>query len=310
MKNQIFIFLILAVNISAYSQWDSTQIGKVTTTDNVGIGTSSPNIWFQNHVVEINNSRPVLSLKSLGTLGTIVFTNSAVNSSNHHGEFHMNHSYSSVDPSKSRLSFGTYPGGSALAMLSNGNVGIGTAEPTSDLEISKDGESTYLRIDADVAKQAAIEFSKDGSQEWIIYQPGSSEDLRIYDTDGVSDAVMTFKTGGYVGIGTTNPDSKLAVKGTIHSEEVKVDLNVPAPDYVFEPDYELRTLKETKEYIIKNKHLPEIPSAAEIGENGIDLGDMNMRLLKKIEELTLYQIELMEKLEEQQKRIERLEEKD
>jgi hypothetical protein len=58
-------------------------------------------------------------------------------------------------------------------------------------------------------------------------------------------------------------------------------------------------LKEIKDYITHNKHLPEIPSAAEIGENGIDLGDMNIRLLKKIEELTLYQIELLEQLEKQ-----------
>ena len=105
---------------------------------------------------------------------------------------------------------------------------------------------------------------------------------------------------------------KLTVKGSIHSEGVKVDLNVPAPDYVFEPDYELRTLKEIKKYITENKHLPEIPSAVEIDKNGINLGDMNMRLLKKIEELTLYQIELLErleKLETENSRIDELENK-
>jgi len=74
--------------------------------------------------------------------------------------------------------------------------------------------------------------------------------------------------------------------------------NINVPDYVFESDYQLLSLKETKAYITENKHLPEIPSATEIGENGIDLGDMNMRLLKKIEELTLYQIELLERLEQ------------
>ncbi|MDN5213021.1 hypothetical protein QQ020_13220 [Fulvivirgaceae bacterium BMA12] len=102
---------------------------------------------------------------------------------------------------------------------------------------------------------------------------------------------------GNVGIGTSNPLSKLSVDGVIRSTEVKVLADITVPDYVFEPDYKLRTLKETKEYIRENKHLPEIPSAAEIEKNGIDLGDMNMKLLKKIEELTLYQIELMERLE-------------
>ena len=72
---------------------------------------------------------------------------------------------------------------------------------------------------------------------------------------------------------------------------------IGAPDYVFEEDYNLRTLEATKAYIEENKHLPEIPSAAEMEANGIDLGDMNMRLLKKIEELTLYQIELLERIE-------------
>ena len=99
--------------------------------------------------------------------------------------------------------------------------------------------------------------------------------------------------------------TELIVDGRISSEEVKVEV-INGPDYVFEPDYELRSLSETKEYIIKNKHLPEIPSASEMENNGIDLGDMNMRLLKKIEELTLYQIELMEEMEKMKKELQRI----
>lgn len=114
---------------------------------------------------------------------------------------------------------------------------------------------------------------------------------------------------GNVGIGTANPRSKLSVNGMIRSTEIKVLADITVPDYVFEPDYELRTLKETKAYIRKNKHLPEIPSAAEIAKNGIDLGDMNMRLLKKIEELTLYQIELMERLEATEAAYRKMEDK-
>jgi hypothetical protein len=96
---------------------------------------------------------------------------------------------------------------------------------------------------------------------------------------------------GNVGIGTTSPDEKLTVNGTIHSIEVKVTPSVPTPDYVFEPDYKLTSLEELKAYVDKNHHLPEIPSAKEIEKNGIQLGDMNMKLLKKVEELTLYLIE-------------------
>ena len=110
-------------------------------------------------------------------------------------------------------------------------------------------------------------------------------------------------------------NNELVVDGRIRSEEVKVEV-INAPDYVFDPDYKLRTLKETRQFIKENKHLPEIPSAKEMHANGIELGDMNMRLLKKIEELTLYQIDLLEKLKEQDKqlqeqksRIEKLENK-
>ena len=110
-----------------------------------------------------------------------------------------------------------------------------------------------------------------------------------------------------VGIGTSFPDELLTVNGKIHSKEVRVDLNIPGPDYVFESDYKLRTLDETKQYISENKHLPEIPSAKDMEANGVELGDMNMKLLKKIEELTLYIIEQNERLEKAEKRIEELE---
>lgn len=97
---------------------------------------------------------------------------------------------------------------------------------------------------------------------------------------------------GNVGIGTTTPDSKLTVKGNIHAEEVKVDLSVPGPDYVFKENYDLRSLEEVQNYIKEHGHLPNIPSAKEMETNGIQLGKMNMRLLEKIEELTLYVIQL------------------
>jgi hypothetical protein len=108
---------------------------------------------------------------------------------------------------------------------------------------------------------------------------------------------LTTLQNGYVGIGTTSPDSKLTVNGTIHSKEVKVDLSVPAPDYVFEKEYKLPSLEEIKNYIDENKHLPDVPSAKEMEANGVELGEMNMLLLKKVEEMTLYLIELKEENE-------------
>jgi hypothetical protein len=109
---------------------------------------------------------------------------------------------------------------------------------------------------------------------------------------------------GNVGVGTTAPDEKLTVKGKIHAQEVKVDLLGPlVPDYVFANDYKLKTLQEVEAYIKQNSHLPEIPSAQEIEKNGLMLAEMNMALLKKMEEMTLYMIEQEKRLNAQSTEI-------
>ncbi len=97
---------------------------------------------------------------------------------------------------------------------------------------------------------------------------------------------------GNVGIGTTAPDAPLTVKGHIHAQEVTVDLNgAVAPDYVFYDDYALRSLEEVQRYIDLHGHLPNIPSAKEMETEGVHLKTMNLKLLEKIEELTLYVME-------------------
>jgi len=104
-----------------------------------------------------------------------------------------------------------------------------------------------------------------------------------------------------IGTAADDPDYKLTVKGKIHVQEVKVDLEgAIMPDYVFEKEYELNTLEEVQEYINKEGHLPNIPSAAEVEESGINLKEMNLKLLEKIEELTLYTIEQQEEIKKQQ----------
>ena len=99
---------------------------------------------------------------------------------------------------------------------------------------------------------------------------------------------------GNIGIGTEAPGSyKLAVEGKIGAREIKVTLQNPWPDYVFEKKADLRQLADLESFIIKNKHLPGIPSAKEVKETeGIELGEMNRKLLEKIEEFTQYVIEL------------------
>ncbi len=185
----------------------------------------------------------------------------------------------------------------------DGKTGIGTTAPSTTLYVKHLTDQIVSTFESgDPGNYINITDSNSGTfgamigviGDDLLLSPNNVERLRIVSSSG------------NVGIGTTNPLSKLSVNGHIRATEVKVLANVSVPDYVFESNYELRTLKDTKEFIVKNKHLPEIPSAAEIEENGIELGDMNMRLLKKIEELTLYQIELMEQMEEMKKELQDL----
>ncbi|NDV69241.1 hypothetical protein [Dysgonomonas sp. 25] len=116
---------------------------------------------------------------------------------------------------------------------------------------------------------------------------------------------MRIAPNGNVGIGMTNPTHKLDVNGTIHAKEVKIDNNGWA-DFVFETGYKLPTLSEVEAHIQEHKRLPEIPSEAEVKEKGVDVGEMQVKLLQKVEELTLYVIELEKKLQKQDATIQEL----
>ena len=117
----------------------------------------------------------------------------------------------------------------------------------------------------------------------------------------IADAKVVFSSNGRVGIGTTNPDEKLTVNGNIHAE--KVIVSGVSADFVFEDDYNLRPLNEVESFIDKNGHLPEIPSANEVETKGIELAEMNAKLLQKIEELTLYMIKQDKRIAELEKKI-------
>lgn len=115
---------------------------------------------------------------------------------------------------------------------------------------------------------------------------------------GIWRKILVENTAGNVGIGTDVPKEKLSVNGKIRAQEVKVE-TANWPDYVFTDEYQLPTLKETAEFIEKNKHLPGVPKAAEVEENGLSLGEMNKILMQKVEELTLHLIEKDKKIEKQ-----------
>jgi hypothetical protein len=111
---------------------------------------------------------------------------------------------------------------------------------------------------------------------------------------------MTIRENGFVGIGTENPQSLLAVNGKVSAKEVEVTLSGWS-DFVFASDYTLRPLSEVESFINTNKHLPDVPSEAQVLENGMNVGEMSATLLQKIEELTLYIIDLNKRIAELEK---------
>jgi hypothetical protein len=127
-------------------------------------------------------------------------------------------------------------------------------------------------------------------------------ETRIY----FSGSGNSYINSGNFGIGVTNPQNKLDVNGTIHAREVKVDLTGWS-DFVFHPSYQLKPLTEVEQFIKTNGHLQDIPSAAEVEQNGVNVGEMQTKLLQKVEELTLYVIEKDKEISEQKKILEKLE---
>jgi hypothetical protein len=147
--------------------------------------------------------------------------------------------------------------------------------------------------------------SSSGTKNMVsFFGTDSDHEMHIYSTDGSTSKIKLNADGvsyiqGSVAIGTTDPlGYKLAVNGNAIFNKVKVKL-FPWADYVFYDDYKLPALKEVEAYVKQYKHLPDVPSEKEIQQNGLDLGDSQAMLLKKIEELTLYLIEQNRKLEEQ-----------
>jgi hypothetical protein len=204
----------------------------------------------------------------------------------------------------------------ALVIDGNKNVGIGQTSPSG---ASGSGINARLTVKGGVTNSdwnIKLQGSEAGAVDWII---GTSANgwvagggrFMINTTTATSSAQSPFTivaATGNVGIGTTNPPAayKLAVGGKAIAEEIVVKLQANWPDYVFENTYKLPPLLEVERYIRKNKHLPEVPSAQEVKENGLTLGEMNALLLKKVEELTLYMIESQKKVAELQKEVEAL----
>lgn len=215
-----------------------------------------------------------------------------------------------------------------MYIRNNGYVGIGTSSPTEKLEVSGNAKATNVTATSAVQSSTLtvtgnVTFNSLAGSSSKILTVGSNGLLSSADMSEVGDGMgnhiattnlnlngknivgATNGTGGIyvaqngnvrIGAGTANPTKALEVNGAIRSKEVLVEV-ANWSDFVFDKDYDLMTLNEVESYIKENGHLPDVPSAKEVKANGVEVGEMNAILLQKIEELTLYIIELEKKIE-------------
>ncbi|MEZ2444933.1 hypothetical protein AB6805_24570 [Chitinophaga sp. RCC_12] len=191
----------------------------------------------------------------------------------------------------------------------SGNVGIGTPIPTAKLEIagaapwtaSSWGKAIKLRTAQSIELEAGIrKFGIGATSDSLLY---------FFSTDTDTTALpvrynLVMTNSGNIGIGTLTPNNyKLAVEGTLGARRIKVTQQANWADFVFHPEYKLPSLHEVETFITKNGHLPEIPTAADVKENGVDVGEMNKLLLQKVEELTLYLIQQQKEIDELKRKI-------
>jgi hypothetical protein len=304
-----------------------TNVMRITQNGNVGIGIGNQNPTARLDVSSNSSTTVLMHLNQTGTSGAQVelqrfsapggssyFNVAAIlaktNGTNSAG------SYLSINPI---MTNGT-GWAEGITIYAGGNVGVGTNTP-GPFRLYANGNSrfggaatighsgghydefgynvgftnindNYTYVVQDAA--ASIRMGYNGSIEFRTAPAGNAGSALALTNR------LIIKENGNVGIGS-NADHKLDVKGTIHAQEVLVDLNVPGPDYVFEPTYDLPSLNEVEKFINENKHLPEVPSARQMEEEGLNLKEMNLLLLKKVEELTLYIIELKKENVTQQK---------
>ena len=182
-----------------------------------------------------------------------------------------------------------------------GNVGVGATTPTAKLQINGNvRQVTVGRIDNELTDSSGgtdakwWAWSLDGAMGPNTFGLHTRTDAGVFGqvalqfTRSGSTIATTISPNGNVGIGTTNPTQKLSVNGTIRAKEIIVDTGWA--DYVFDDSYRLAPLAEVEQQIKQDKHLPGIPSAQEIAEHGVSMGEMRSKLLSKIEEITLHQI--------------------
>lgn len=185
-------------------------------------------------------------------------------------------------------------GSNNLTVTGDGNVGIGTLNPSAKLHVAG---RTYIRGNGEVltidgTSNPNIAFYNSGLYKSFISQSPSELFIGVNNAKLHLDASQ-IAIGGVIDAASAY---KLTVTGKIICEELKVQLQDAWPDYVFEKKYDLMPLSQLRNFIQDNNHLPNIPAAASIQKEGIEVGEMQRKMMEKIEELTLYILQLEEKV--------------
>ena len=203
--------------------------------------------------------------------------------------------------------------GTSNGATATGKIGIGNVtNPLAKLHMLSDSNEDaglILETSNKTSRKAFLQFY-DANHKIEVSKNG----MKIISANDLLDInARSIKMMGRVGINTDNNftgnyDYALAVKGGVLTSEVYVKEVDEWHDYVFSEDYHLISLDELENYIMSQKHLPDVPSGNEVMDKGYNMADMDGALLKKIEELTLYTIDLQRQLREQQETINMLKE--
>ncbi|MGD9159116.1 MAG: hypothetical protein PVG39_11965 [Desulfobacteraceae bacterium] len=318
-----------ADDISA-DDWVTSGGNTYVSSGNVGIGTTNPQTTFDVNSVSIFRNR--IAIGSYGSIPVINSGTAGVWMSPTAGDYGFFMGIAdAISGSEKWGVYSNYVGAFNLIMDKNGNVGIGTTSPDAKLDVESTTAYGMIKIqgtgngytnanllleanddDTDYRGLGVFMLQDVSDKEWFIGQPYASADSIIIsrrtgatshsgETAQNSNAFLKITSAGNVGIGTTNPTNKLDVNGTIRAKEVKVESNWS--DFVFEDDYNLLSINQVESYIKENKHLPDIPSAKEVEEEGLSMAEMMKKQMQKIEELTLYVIEQNKKIENQHNEI-------
>jgi hypothetical protein len=298
-------------NISMRDQ----DVVTVTPKGDVGIGTTVP---FQKlHVVDGNIliSKTATAKAYGSTNGSMLFAGDIGNKpgQNPYGEWGIEYLDNPTDGyglNFWKCGTGSAPGffNYALFLQNDGNVGIGKANPQRKLDVNGSIAAHHIRLDGgmDITFTATEWWNVASLINHTATTDWSSASLIKIDRD-LSRAISVVNTRAnsekevFVvwGSGIVNAKKIYAEEFEIHPNA----LNIHWFDHVFAQDYKLRSLSELETFIKENKHLPEIPSAKEVEENGFKLGEMQGKLLLKVEELTLYIIELEKQIKDLQQKV-------